>query len=258
MASGSETVEKALSLLNIFSEQTPAIGLSELSKKSGFSKPTTQRFLHSLNAKGFVEQDPETKNYYLGPAFLHFALVRETSVPLSVAVKNALEDLAAEVGETAHASVASNDALATVDLVVSKRTIRVILDPGEMLPFHATASGIAYLAYAEPEIVERVLSNELEAITPHTITDIEELKAKLEIVRKSGYARSSNSYEEDVVGIAAPYFGPSGNVCGAIAVAMPQGRFSREIEQNVATYVRNAAHKLTRARGGMPSERLPD
>jgi IclR family acetate operon transcriptional repressor len=258
MAPGSSTVDKALTLLSFFSEQRPFVGLSELSRLSGFNKATTLRLLASLEAKGFVEQSPETKEYHLGPAVLRYAQVREASFPLKNAVQSILEQLVERTGETAHASVIAGDSLANIGQVESRRSNRVIIDPGEALPFHATASGIAFLAFAKPEIVEAAVARGLTAHTAYTITDPEKLRERIRQARADGFARSSESYEEEVVGFAAPHFGPSGEVSGAVAVALPKARATAEAELTVVAEIRDAARRLTASRGGFHPANYPE
>lgn len=251
MSRGSSTVDKALTLLGFFTEQRPCIGLSEMARLSGFNKAGTLRLLLSLETKGFVEQDTETREYRLGPAFLRYAQVRESSFPFHEAVRSVLEALVASTGETAHAAVIAGGVLANIDQVESRRSNRVILAPGETLPFHATASGFAFLAFARPEFVEAALSHDLKAYTPHTSTDTERLREQISAVRASGYARASESYEEEVVGYAAPFFGPSGEVAGTVAVALPKARAAEDVERKVASEVCSAARRLTAYRGGI-------
>ena len=51
------TVDKALSLLEYFSDLRPEIGLSEFARLSGFDKSAALRMLGALVRAGFVEQD---------------------------------------------------------------------------------------------------------------------------------------------------------------------------------------------------------
>lgn len=109
--SSMQTVDKALSLLNLFSERRAAIGLSELSRLSGFNKATVRRFLIALEKHGFVEQDATSRAYRLGPALLRLARVREAVSPVTSIVQPILEGLVAELGETAHFSLYAGGSL---------------------------------------------------------------------------------------------------------------------------------------------------
>jgi IclR family transcriptional regulator, acetate operon repressor len=250
MREGPSTVHKALSLLNFFSERRPWIGLSELAKLSGFNKATTLRFLSGLEARGFVEQDEDTRTYTIGPAFLRFARLRESIYPLEDAVQSLLTELSAATGETAHASVIAGDALANIGTVESRRANRVIIEAGEALPLHATASGLAYLAFAPDFVVENALSGKLEAHGAATLTDPDDVRAALERVRTDGYAESTATYEDGVTGMAAPFYGAFGRVRGTVAVAMPTIRATDERKKHVLGEVLAAASNLTKLCGG--------
>lgn len=258
MANTSSTVDKALFLLGFFTERRNSIGLSELARLSGFNKATTLRFLNSLEAQGFVEQDEATRAYHLGSAFLRFAQVRDSSFPLARAVQEILRDLVEHTGETAHASAISGGVLANIDRVESKRSNRVVLDPGEVLPFHATASGIVYLAFADPAFRDDMLAAPLTAHTGKTITDPAAIRARVDQARARGYGWAGETYEDEVVGLAVPYFGPSGKVCGAVAVALPKARATDTAQQLILSELRAAAARLSAARGGALPDGFPD
>ncbi len=257
MAEGPSTVHKALSLLEFFDERRHRIGLSELSKLSGYNKATTMRFLAALESKGFVEQDEETRLFNLGPAFLRFSQLREASFPLVDAVKIVLRDLNAITGETAHASRIAGQTLANIATIESKSMNRVIIGSGESLPLHATASGLAYLAFAAPAFVEPFIEGgTLQSHTTQTQTDAAVIRQQLDQIRQTGLSISSGTFEEGVIGIAAPYFGPSNKVCGAVAVALPAVRATEAHQSIIEENVRKAAKRLTLLRGGRYPEAI--
>lgn len=258
MSEGPSTVIKALSLLEFFSEGRPHVGLSELAKLSGYNKASTLRFLTALQLKGFVEQDEATKTYSIGPAFLRFAQVREATLPMEAAVQTVLRDLSAATGETAHVSLIMGETLANIGCIESRRANRVSIRSGETMPFHATSSGQVVLAFLESERLDEILAGDLPAYASETATDPREIRARLDGIRAQGFARSSASYEDGVTGVAAPYFGPSGRVCGAVAVAMPTARATARGEAAVVAEVRVAARRLTALRGGFHPESFPD
>ncbi|MEL7465079.1 MAG: IclR family transcriptional regulator [Pseudomonadota bacterium] len=258
MSAGPSTVIKALTLLDYFNPSRTAIGLSEFAKLSGYNKATALRFLTALESKGFLEQDIETRIYKLGPAFLRFSQLRETSFPLAEAVKVVLRDLNASTGETALASVIAGENLATIDVVESRKLNRVTLEQGAALPFHATASGLAYLAFATDDIIEGALSRELTSHAGKTITDQRKIADRLDAVRATGVAHTDGSFEEDVMGVAAPYFGPSGKVCGSVAIGFPAVRGTPDHMTAFEEDVKRAAMRLTGLRGGYYPDDFPE
>jgi DNA-binding IclR family transcriptional regulator len=251
-----QTIDKALSLLDFFSEQKATIGLSEFARLSGYNKATARRFLVALEKHAFVEQDVTTRAYRLGPAVLRLARVREATAPVTAITEPILEDLVEDTGETAHFSLYGGRSLATVGLVESVKSNRVMLGKGEAIPLHATASGIAYLAYARPAIVDRVLGKPLTAFTEYTVTDADSIRRQLASVRKLGVAVMKNTYEDGVCGIASPVFDINGFACGAVAIAAPVARAQRKVITAGQHRIRRAASDITLAMGAEPHPAL--
>ncbi len=219
-----QTVQKALSLLNYFTEQTPDFGLTEMARTSGFDKASTRRLLVALQSKGFVEQDVNTRRYTLGSAILRLAKIRESIRPTHLVVAPILSALMEAAGETAHFSLYAGGQLGTVAAIEPSKANRVILQEGEVLPVHASASGLAYLAFAPPSIVKTVLAKKMTAFTSDTVTDVSLIRQMLTTVREQGYAVSRNGFEDGVCGIAAPVFTAGEFAEGAVAVAAPGSR----------------------------------
>ncbi len=244
-----QTVDKALGLLSYFSELSPEIGLSELARRSGFNKATARRLLLALEKHGFVEQDAKSRAYRLGPGLLRLARVREAVSPVQAVVQPILEDLVSRIGETAHFSLYAGDSLATIGLVESTKSIRVSIERGEAIPLHATASGIAFMAFARPELVDKVLRKSLTGHTSHTITDVAEMRIQLQAVAGAGVAVAKSSYEDGVCGIAAPVLGPDGYARGAVAIAAPKSRATNDVIATIQPEVQRAAVEISSAMG---------
>lgn len=252
-----KTVDKALSLLDYFTVSAPEHGLSDMARLAGLEKATTLRLLTSLAAHGIVEQHPISKKYRLGKSLLRLARVREASFPVTSIVQPVLERLAAATGETAHASLANGSALISIGIAEPQRSTRAVVDPSEVLPYHATASGLAFLAYADPEEVERIVSrNAFSRHTDFTITSADALIDEVRTTRARGYAISERSFESEVTGIAAPIFDWSGKPNGAISVASVASRLDKTTRLLIAGEVIRAAIDVTRAMGAEPDPDL--
>lgn len=248
-----KTVDKAFALLNYFTTSTPEFGLSELARKADLDKATTLRILSSLMKHGFIEQMDETKKYRLGASVLRFAKIREATFPIATTVQPVVDWLAEQIQETAHASLASEDALTTIAIAEPPRSTRVFVDLSQPLPFHATASGLAYLAFARPEVLEAVM--EAAAFARHTDrtpSSAEMMRETIAQVRERGYAVGRRSFETEVTGVAAPIFNTAGYAIGAIAVAAVASRTSEDDEAEIARHVVRAAIDVARSLGADP------
>ena len=243
------TVEKAISLLELFTAQEAEFGLSDLARRAGYDKATSRRLLVSLRNRGFVEQDAQTRRYRLGAGLLRLARIRELHFPLLRVASRVARDLAQQTGETVHLSEYAAGALATVHVEPSAKAHRVNVDVGQVLPLHGTASGIVFLAFSREELVRNYLNNPLASFTPFTVTDREKIIESVQTAARRGYSQSEQGYEEGVFSVAAPILGADSYAVGTLAVATPLSRIDTSVAQQhgqaVTDAVRESASGLT-------------
>lgn len=251
---------KALKLLDYFSVSRPTIGLTQFAKLAGYDKATTHRRLSDLCAVGFVEQDSTTRAYRLGPAILRLANVRESTFPTRESAMPALQALSVATGETVHLSLIEGDSgLATIaHLLSDQRSMRVHIDEAEILPFHATASGLICMAFSSPEFRLNILSQDLKASTEHTITDKTLIGKKIKEAAACGFGRNDGGFESDVTGLSAPVFDSHGNCKGAVAVASPSSRIDTATQADTQAALKVAAIAISTAWGGEIPEHLKE
>ncbi|EYR82557.1 IclR family transcriptional regulator [Shinella sp. DD12] len=241
------TIGKALSLLDLISELDKDIGLSDLARLSALDKATARRFLVELERHGFVEQDEDTRRYRLGAAPVRLARLRQARFPFVAVAAPFAKALAEQAGETVHLSEFSGGRLSTIHVEDSSQAHRVIVEPGAVLPFHATASGLAYLAFLPPDEIDRALARPLERFSAETVTDAGAVRTLLRETLERGYSISQQGFEIGVISAAAPILTPGGRPVGALAVAAPTARADlarmQEIGRKVATAARGIAEK---------------
>jgi DNA-binding IclR family transcriptional regulator len=246
------TVDNALELLDLFGETRPELGLSDMARLAGRDKATTLRLLSALMRHGLVEKSPATRLYRLGPGVLRLARIREATFPVTSILQPVLEELTRETGETAHASLLAGDRLVTIGVADSPRAIRVSLEAGLVLPLHATASGIACLAWGDPDLLDRTGAGPFPRFTDATETGLDRIRARIDDARRTGVAIGAQTFETDVHGIGAPLFSNAGTACGAVAVATPAHRMTDELARTIVTLVTEAAVTASRRMGAEP------
>ena len=240
---------KTLELLAYFSTTRPEIGLSQLCKLAKRDKATTHRHLQALEKTGFVEKNPITKQYRLGPAVLQLAQTREATVPRKAGVQAPLFDLADATGETSHVTVLSGTTVYELMSCDSpKHGTRAIIDI-QTFPLHATASGLCALAFG-PEALIDVALNELQPFTRTTATTSEDLHTMVEAIRNTGFGRADRSFEDDVQGLSAPIFDQTGHFAGAVSVASVAARFTPDLERIIKTQLIITARQISNNWGG--------
>lgn len=245
------TVSKALELLDLFTRARPLIGLSDLARLAGLNKATCHRLLTDLAARGMVEQVGPAREYRLGPAMLRFAALREAQVPTREAAMPVLHALAAETCETAHLSLLIGAELRTIAFAYSAgHATKVMMEDAETLPFHATSSGLAVLAFQPPALREAVLAAPLPKLTDRTVTDPALLRARLDRIAAEGMSESSGGYETDVHSFAVPLFDGQGRCSAALAVAAPASRVTPAQAALIRRALVRAGSEITTLWGG--------
>ncbi|CUH64506.1 Kip operon repressor protein [Thalassovita gelatinovora] len=245
------TITKALELLNQFSSTRSEIGLGEFVRLCGRDKATVHRHLSELEENGFLEQDPSSRAYRLGPALLRLSAVREAAFPVRSLLRPIVVELAETVGELAHASLLQKEMLSPVFHADPRlHGTQVHFDESETLPLHATSSGLAVLTFAPETLRDQLLSQPLEALTSKTITDPTILQSMMSEVRGTGYSQLDSTFDQEVASQAAPLFGENGQVIGAIAVAVPLVRASSDRMRGITPKLTEAARAATRSLGG--------
>lgn len=240
---------KALTLLSHFSIARPEIGLSQLCRIAKRDKATTYRHLQALEIAGFVEQNPVTRHYRLGPAVMQLAQIREATVPRKESALTALKVLADATGETAHATVLSGTTLyGLCECESPHHGTRAVIDINSF-PLHATASGLCSVAFGGPELLDAAIGN-LEGFTAMTPTTASDLSALIEGVRETGFGRANRIYEDEIQGVAAPVFDHTGRLAGAVAVASVASRFTDDLKHIIKSELIIAAREITRNWGG--------
>ena len=240
---------KALELLSFFSTTRPEMGLSQLCRLAGRNKTTTYRNLQALKKNGFIEQDPTSRHYRLGPVVMQLAQVREATVPRKKTALNSIRRLAGVTGETAHVTVLSGNTLyGLCECESPLYGIRAVIDINTF-PLHATASGLCALAFGPTELFD-IAIQELPRYTSTTPRTKEELSNTVSEVAQTGFGRAKKTFEDEIEGIAVPVFDQTGQYAGSVAIACVASRFDCNSEHTIKTELVLAAHEISRNWGG--------
>ncbi len=245
------TVSKALELLDYFTRSRPLIGLSDLARLADLNKATCFRLLTELAENGFVEQIGTGREFRLGPTVLRLAALREAQVPTREAAMPVLQALAQRTGETAHLSMLMADTLRTLAFAYSAAHVtKVTMEDAETLPFHATSSGLAVLAFQTEAFRNTILSQPFAQLTSSTETNPRALRDRATEVRGLGYAESRGGYQTEVHSLAVPLFDALGRCSGAVAVAAPASRMSEAQRRLIRYALIQAGTEITAIWGG--------
>lgn len=222
----SVSLERGLSILSAFSSNRPVLGIADLARAVGLTKSTTHRYIATLVKLEYVQQDPETKKYYLGPRVVDLGFAAIDSMELARVAAPSLQALADETGYTVSMALCDGPDVVYVDRRRSSRrraplTMDLNLHIGSRLPAYCTALGKAILAYKDPATLREILDRtDMARRGPNTLTNREQLVAALATVRQRGMAVNNEELAPGLRSFAAPVRDRTGEVVAAVNIAV--------------------------------------
>lgn len=252
------TALNALKMLDLFSSTLAEIGLSQIARLSGLNKATALRHLRALEEFGLIEQNPLSRTYTIGPAALRLAALREIAKPGLEGARQKMQAAMLDVGESLHLTLLEQGILQTAIVVeTTKHSVRVSLDPSEVIPVNATAAGLCMLSFGPSSLMDRLDQEEQARFTEATLTDPKLIKEKVARVQQAGWSNSNGSYEEGVFGFATPIFGIDQIALGTISIAVPEIRATNERLPVILKSLQSLSRDLTANFGGQMPETFP-
>ncbi|WP_214105376.1 IclR family transcriptional regulator [Acrocarpospora catenulata] len=221
----SVSLERGLSILSAFTGNRSVLGIADLARAVGLNKSTTHRYVATLTKLEYIQQDPETKKYFLGPRAADLGFAAIDSMELTRVAGPLLQALADETGFTASMGLCDGSDVVYVDRRRSGRRSSLAMDlnlhVGSRLPAYCTSMGKVLLAYRDPAALRQILDRtDMARRGPKTITNREQLTAALAKVRQSGVAMNDEELAPGLRSFAAPVRDRSGEVVAAVNVAV--------------------------------------
>lgn len=249
---GTEAAVRVADVLLMFTDGPSTIGVSRIARELDLSKAVVHRILQSLCARGMVALDPFSREYRLGSAAAALGARALRDSDLRTASLDVLRRLRDDIGETATLTAPVAGGRVYLDQFEGVHEIKMTVELGRRFPLHAGSSGKCMLAFLPAEQRAELLATDLPRLTEHTIVDPEALRSELAAIRARGYAVSGGERQHDAGSVAAPVFGMSDSVIGAVSVCGPRYRVTSEFVERIAPKVTAAAGQISRRMGWQP------
>jgi DNA-binding IclR family transcriptional regulator len=238
-----QSIERAFSVLAALADGP--LGVTDVADRAGLPKSTAARLLATLGQEGAVEQLAGGTRYRLGPRLVTLASGVRSTRGLVATARPYLVELAAATGEAAGLSVPDGETVHYIDQVDSPNPVQVRDWTGTRIPMHAVSSGLVVLANLAPAALDAFLAQPLAAFTDRTMTDPAALRARLDEVRRDGYAWVQEEFAVGINSVAAPIADATGEVVAAVHLHGPSYRFPASgQERQVGEAVDEAASRI--------------
>jgi DNA-binding IclR family transcriptional regulator len=223
---GVAAVERALLILSALASATEPSSLAQLARATGLYKSTMLRIIASLDAAGYVMRLRDGR-YGIGASAYRLGLAYERQNALRDQVLPVLHDLVENGTESASFHVMhGSDTRMCLFRVNSRHSTLDRVDAGNILPLDRGAAGRVLLAYSGKS------------------------GSRHDALRRAGYALSKGERDPECAALAAPVFGATGDIVGAVSLSGPGERFTPSAVARMRKLLMRSASELTRSLGG--------
>jgi IclR family transcriptional regulator, pca regulon regulatory protein len=218
-----QSLERGLMVIRSFDEEAPRQTLSEVAKRTGYSRAACRRLLFTLEELNYV--GVEGRSFYLKPHILDIGYSYLSSLPFRRIVEPFIEELSSVVRESVSVSVLDGGDVVYVCRVATSRIMTVSISVGNRLPAYCTSMGRVLLASLSLEEQRRHLKEvPLIKHTKYSLTTESEILSELAKVQKRGWAINDQELEVGLRSIAAPIRDWSGRTVAAMNISTHVGR----------------------------------
>lgn len=251
-----QSVERALSILDLFSEQRTELKITEISQQTGLHKSTLHSLLKTLQLHGYVEQSEPNGPYRLGMKLFERGFLVLKAKSFVAVARPHLAALALRTGQTTHIGVLDGQHGVYVDKIEGERSIIAYSRIGRQMPLHTTAIGKVLLAFQSRMTRDAILDGyDFGPVTENSIRDPEAFRKALEEVQEQGYAVDEQENVRGVRCAAVPIRDHEGKLAGAISVSTIVENISRDEFASFIDQLRAAGAAISKDLGYMPTDR---
>ena len=211
------------------------------------------RYLVSLIRTGFVDRDPATGHYRLGPKAVQVGVAALGSIDAVALSIEAMIKLHDELNHTMALTVWGSHSPVIVRVEEADRLMIVGFRVGKSLPLLASAAGQLFAAFLPRSVVEPLLQSEVRSNQRRAggrfIKSMAQAERLLADVRARGLTRIAGDITPGISALAAPVFDNRGYPAAVISAIGPVGALSSNWNGPVTKSMKLRTAELSRKLG---------
>jgi DNA-binding IclR family transcriptional regulator len=251
------SLERMLSLLDVFTPAAPVWTSDDLVRYSGCTRSTCYRYIRVLQVAGLLAP-VGNGSYILGPRIIELDRYIRMSDPVFRAGGPPMKRLAAKTGHSSLLCMLFSDRVMCVREELSPSAPERLFSRGQTRPLFAGAASKVILAHLPAHQLRRLFAKHRKEIAAGGLgADWDAFRDKLRRIRDDGYCMTTGEFAPGITGIAAPLFNRANNVLGSIGVAMTASKAARARPALVEAVVQAAVEATGRIRSGEHAADLP-
>lgn len=235
-----------LDIIRAFDRDHPRMTLSEVAARNSINRAKARRFLLTLQGLGYVRK--QDRYFELAPRALDLGYAFLSANGYQSIVRQHLEHITEVTGESSSMGVLDGaDVIYVARSAAPHRLMTVSLSIGSRLPAVATSMGRILLAFT-PQKLEHILNHaNLTAYTSNTITNPDELRSCLHLIRTEGYCIVDQELESGLRSLAVPVHNQYGKLLGALNVSTNAARVpTKKLKRDFLPLLLEASRQIER------------
>ncbi|MER1985175.1 MAG: IclR family transcriptional regulator [Solibacillus sp.] len=237
------SLHKAIKVLKAFTNEEPSLSLTQLSKKTGISISSLQRFVSTFVYEGFLHKDERTKHYQLGHSLLYLGNLVKQESSLILVADPLLKKLNEELGESVSLNIVDGIERRCILNYDSTYPLSTKMYVGDTAPLYAGASSKMLLAFM-PLAEDYIENIALEPITDKTILSKEQLMRDLQQIRAQRYAKSNSERVRGACSVTGPILNASDHIIASVTIVIPEVRYNDYDEQQLIDKIQRVALEI--------------
>lgn len=212
-----------LRAIEAFAASSNRLRLTDVARRSGLTRATARRSLHTLCALGYTEFDG--KWFRLTPRVLNLGYSFISQTPLPKLAGPILESLRQRTYEAASLSVLDGSDVVFLAFSSFPRATNFVTVGSRLPAFNSSAGRVLLAGKSEPEL-EKMLANfrPPKRVTPRSKMRAEDILRAVQRARIDGYAVNDEEIEIGVSSVAVPVLSATGAVVAAITLGLSNSR----------------------------------
>jgi DNA-binding IclR family transcriptional regulator len=236
-AQGVRSIQRALDILSLLTEDRPLIAVRDIVAATGLAKTTVIRIVQTLEQSGLLWAT--NAGYMAGPGLWRWAHLARRGWELPPETQRLMRELAARERETVNMYVVRDIVRVCIAQQESPQPLRHVVHVGDELPLWAGASAKVLLRNATPALLDRVARS-----SPYGEGHVRRMREWIDEAAGAGYAVSHGERDTGLSAVAVPILGRSGTVVAALTLSGPTVRFTDERVGAFAKALTDAAAQL--------------
>ncbi len=242
-STGTQAVDRALAVLELFDERTADLSITEVVSALGVHRSTASRLMATLERHGLLEQTDTPGRYRLGLGLVTLAGLVLNRFPVRALARPRLRELRDATNETAWLGMLDGGSVIYLDQASTPHVTVNVDWVGRRQALTDGVTGRTLLAFQPSGVIERLVAK----APPGSVglSDVE-----LAAIRRRGLAVRVGDSEDGYTGVAVPIRDHRGAVVAAIALGGPRFRVSPErLESGLVPVAVRAAARVSEALG---------